>query len=111
MAEPRLATALWVSAYRRRLDLAGIPAFVTRKGDDTAGAVLVKIARMDGTARVLCRRYDLMSDTRRWDVLREGAEAECDDAVAREARSDPDLWVIELEDRAGRDLLGEDGLV
>ena len=37
---------------RKRLDLAGIPAFVTAKGDTTAGAVLVKVARMDGTAEL-----------------------------------------------------------
>jgi hypothetical protein len=30
-------------------------------------------------------------------------------AVARQ-RSDPDLWVIEVEDRQGRTLLDEDGL-
>ncbi|ETX15746.1 GTP-binding protein Era [Roseivivax halodurans JCM 10272] len=111
MAEPRLATALWVSAYRKRLDLAGIPAFVTSRGDETAGAVLVKVAQLDGTARLLTRRYDFMADSTRWEVMADGPEREVDEVVSRERRSDPDLWVIEVEDRAGRHMLGEDGLL
>lgn len=110
MAEPRLATGIWIAAYRRRLDLANIPAFVTAKGDDTAGAVLVKVAHMDGTAQVLVRRFDFMTDTRRWEVLNEGPEPEVDATIARERQTDPDLWVIEIEDRAGRHLLDQEGL-
>ena len=110
MAEPRLATSLWVAAYRRRLDLAQIPCYVVAHGDDTAGAVLVKLATLDGQARLFTRRFDLMTDSRRWEVLREGDEAEVDAGIARERRGDPDLWVIEVEDRAGRHLLDEPGL-
>ena len=41
MPEPRLASGIWVSAYLARLGLANIPAYVTARGDETAGAVLV----------------------------------------------------------------------
>ena len=51
MAEPRLASGLWVSAYLTRLRLADLPAYVTAKGDATAGAVIVKSATLDGRAR------------------------------------------------------------
>ena len=47
----RLASGVWVSAYLTRLRLADIPAYVTAKGDATAGAVGVKVALLDGTAR------------------------------------------------------------
>ena len=47
MAEARLAAGIWVAAYLRRLGLAGIPAYVTRHGDDTAGSVMVKCATLD----------------------------------------------------------------
>lgn len=108
--EPRLTSGFWVSAYLARLGLAGIPAFVTRKGDATAGAVIVKLATLDGRARAFQRRFDLVADRRVWDVLAEGAEAEVDAVLARERGRDPDLWIIEIEDRAGRSLLEEDGL-
>ncbi len=43
-------------------------------------------------------------------MLADGGEAEVDAALARQRGFDPDLWVIEVEDRAGRHLLDEDGL-
>jgi hypothetical protein len=106
----RLASGIWVSAYLRRLDLAGVPAFVTARGDQTAGAVLVKLALLDGTARLYERGFDLASDARLWRLRAEGPETEVDAALARERARDRDLWVIEVEDRQGRSLLDEDGL-
>lgn len=106
----RLASGLWVSAYLARLRLAGIPAYLTARGDETAGAVLVKIATLDGRARAHQRSYDLASDTRVWVVLATGTEAEVDAILARQRARDPDLWLIEVEDRQGRSLLEEDGL-
>lgn len=106
----RLASGIWVSAYLTRLRLVDIPAFVTAKGDETAGAVLVKLNTLDGRAAVYQRRFDMMSDTRRWEVLAEGEERDVDAAITRQRGFDPDLWVIEVEDRAGRHLLDEPGL-
>jgi len=87
-----------------------IPAFVTSRGDATAGAVLVKLNRLDGTAEVFQRSYDLLADTRTWVVLAEGAETGVDEAIDRQKATDPDLWVIEVEDRDGRHLLDAPGL-
>ncbi len=106
----RLASGFWVQAYLTRLRLQDIPAFVTAHGDDTAGAVLVKLNTLDGQARAFQRSFDLMSGARVWVILAEGEEAAVDAAVARQRGFDPDLWVIEVEDRTGRHLLGEDGL-
>lgn len=108
--EPRLTSGFWVSAYLARLQAAAIAVFVARRGDATAGAVLVKLATLDGQARAFQRRFDLMSDRRVWEVLAEGDEARVDAVLARQSARDPDLWVIEIEDRAGRTLLEEDGL-
>jgi len=105
----RLASGIWVAAYLRRLQIEGIPAYVIARGDDSAGAVLVKLALMDGTARAFMREYDMAQDRRVWRVLVEGAERDVDAAIARQRGFDRDLWVIEVEDARGRDLLSEMG--
>lgn len=105
----RLTAEFWVQAYLARLNLANIPAFVTAKGDATAGAVLVKQNPLDGTATLMQRSVDLMSGDRVWIVLADGAEPDVDAAITRQRSYDPDLWVIEVEDRDGRHLLEEPG--
>ena len=106
----RLTAEFWVQAYITRLRLADIQAFVVARGDNTAGAVLVKLNTLDGKARAFQRTFDLMTGARVWDVLSDGAEGEVDGAITRQRSFDPDLWVIEVEDRAGRHLLDQDGL-
>ena len=106
----RLTADFWVRAYLARLQAAHIPAYVVARGDATAGAVLVKLATLDGLARAFQRSFDLMTGARTWVVLAEGPEADVDAAVLRQRRTDPDLWVIEIESRAGRTLLDEEGL-
>ena len=106
----RLTADLWVAAYLNRLRLADIPAFVVRRGDAADGAVLVKLNTLDGRAALWQRSVDLMTGDRRWVVLAEGPEAKIDASVTRQRGFDPDLWVIEVEDRQGRTLLDEPGL-
>jgi hypothetical protein len=106
----RLTAEFWVQAYLARLRLQEIPAFVVAHGDDTAGAVLVKLNTLDGRARAFQRSFDLTRGARTWVTLAEGEERAVDEAVAKQRSFDPDLWVIEVEDRAGRHLLDEPGL-
>ena len=110
MPEARLAAGVWVAAYLRRLALANVPAYVTRHGDDTAGAVMVKCATLDGRASLWTREWDLETDQRLWVRLNDAAETEIDSEIARNAARDPDLWVVEIESRDGRTLLDQDGL-
>nr|WP_281494219.1 DUF1491 family protein [Jannaschia sp. S6380] len=105
-----MTAAFWVAAYRKRLEMYGIPCFVVRHGDDTGGAVLIKLNTLDGEARVFQRSFDLMTGERAWVVLTEGPEPGCDEAIRRQSGFDPDIWVLEVEDRAGRHLLDEEGL-
>lgn len=106
----RLTAGIWVAAYLARLRVEGIPAFVVRRGDETAGAVLVKLNTLDGKAVSFQRSVDLMTGARAWVMLAEGPEAEVDASITRQAGFDPDLWVIEVEDRTGRHLLDQPGL-
>ena len=107
---PRLASGVWVSAYLTRLRLADIPVYVTARGDAEAGAVVVKVALLDGTARAYERRSDILTGARAWMLFAEGPEAEVDAQLSRARSRDPDLWLIELEDRQGRTLLDQEGL-
>lgn len=106
----RLTTQFWVQAYLTRLRLVDIPAYVVAHGDDTAGAVLVKLNTLNGQAQAFQRGFDLTSGARRWDVLAEGAEPDVDAAIARQRGFDPDLWVVEVENRQGKHLLDQPGL-
>lgn len=111
MAGPaRLAAGLWVSAYLARLSAQAIPAYITARGDDTAGDIVVKCARLDGSAQAWQRRYDLARDGYCWQILHDGPEPEVDAALARALARDRDLWLIEMESRAGETLLDDPGL-
>lgn len=106
----RLSTDFWVAAYLARLDAIGVPAHLMAKGDATAGAVIVKVATMDGLASAFARETG-MDGKRIWAPLASaGSEAEVDEKLKRQLSFDPDLWIIEIEDPKGRSLLDEDGL-
>ncbi len=110
MSRPRLTAAFWVSAYLSRLQAAGIAAYVPARGDATAGAVMVKLATMDGKAQLWQRLFDPMTDRRAWVCTERGEEAAIDARLARERARDTDLWIIEVEDRHGRHMLDTPGL-
>ena len=105
-----LKTEIWVQALIRRAEVAGAAAFVARRGDRDGGAVLVKVARLDGRARLYAPAMDGEGE-RLWLDLSAGplgeAEADIDTQIAKRAATDPDLWVVEIEDRQGRAFLTE----
>lgn len=107
--EPRLKSSFWIQAYRNRLDLRNIPVFIRKRGDETAGAVLIKLNTLDGRA-VLFHRGLAFDGPRGWDVLSEGADALVEEALNRQVGFDPDLWVLEVESAQGETLLDEPGL-
>lgn len=106
----RLVAEFWVRAYLARLGQANIPAYVVRRGDATAGAVIVRVSRLDGTGILRQRATDPLTGARHWMTLAEGEDAALDRVLERQAAADPDLWIIEIEAPDGRDLLDEPGL-
>ena len=106
----RLTSDVWVSAYLTRLRLLDIPAFVVARGDGIAGAVLIKLNTLNGKGSVFHRLFDLNTGERNWVELITGEERDLDSTIVRQRSFDPDLWVIEVEDRAARHLLEEPGL-
>ncbi len=104
MTEPRLKTGLWISAQIRLCDISFIPAVVARRGDGDAGQVMIKRNLLNGTFEVFARTTDL-DGARAWRRATgpEPVDGDAADAViAREANFDPDLWVLEIEDRDGK---------
>ena len=107
----RLKTDLWVKAYIRRCAVAGVAALVVRHGDDDAGAIFIRINRLNGHSQLFGPApagLDSGALDRQWVpcfVSDDGADAAVDAYLQREAEFDRDLWVVEVEDRAGRHYL------
>jgi hypothetical protein len=110
----RLKSGIWVAAYLRRCNIEGAFAAVRRRGAEEAGAVFIKVNRLDGTATLYgpapqsafdeARPADrIFTATLGGDKL--VPEADIEARLVREIRFDPDVWIIEVEDRAGRDFL------
>ena len=112
MSVPRLKTEIRAAAIIRRAEGAGVFASVARRGDRDAGAIAIKIFMGRNEAGVPCARlrYEARNaeGDHEWrDPFDSAQDAETteqsvDDWIAREVRFDRDLWVIEIEDRAGR---------
>ncbi|MGE5510168.1 MAG: DUF1491 family protein [Bacteroidota bacterium] len=105
----RLKSEIWVRAYIRRCAGEGVPAAVVRRGDADAGVIFIKVSRLDGTAALYgpapagISRED---GERHWTLFSaDKPDADIDLHLAREREMDPDLWIIEIEDRQGRHFL------
>ena len=99
----RLVPGFWVRAQIRLCESRFIPAMVIRKGHEAAGSVLVKVDRFEEGCAVYSR-IALEDGAPGW--LRatgpEGVSAhEADAHIRRQLGYDPDLWVLEIEDRRG----------
>ena len=107
----RLTSEFWISALLRRADRAGAAAVVRRRGDATAGAIWVVVDRCDGTGdlHVPAPQSEVEegeAGERRFETIAKRLPSEeITSRIASEARFDPDLWVIEIEDRDGRSFI------
>ena len=109
--QPRLKSGLWVRALIRRYDGQAIPATVVRKGDEDAGAILVKVSRRERGCVVMTRAQDPAGALfwQRGTGQEPVDEVAADAYIARQAGRDPDLWVVEIEAGTGEIVL--DGTV
>ena len=104
MSEPRLKAKLWVHAAIRRCTVLAIPAVVVAKGDEDAGAVLVKLNRGAAGCEVFTQVRDGTGEAAWMRATGSGpvAEDKADAYIRRQRDIDSDLWVLEVEDREGR---------
>ncbi|HZH28562.1 MAG TPA: DUF1491 family protein [Azospirillaceae bacterium] len=100
----RLPTDLWVRLHVRRCLVDGIPAVIARKGAPSGGTVLLKVNQLEKGVRVLSQVRDLDGKLAWMAALGGGLvpEADADAYIARAVQRDPDIWVVEVEDRQGR---------
>jgi hypothetical protein len=101
---PRLTSDFWVSAYLRRAAHDGLVAVLRRRGAREAGAIFVKLDRLDGTAALYGPAPQALADDdgeRRFQLLLDADPLAIEDRVERELRFDSDLWLVEIENRAG----------
>ncbi|HEX9447456.1 MAG TPA: DUF1491 family protein [Dongiaceae bacterium] len=104
MTEARLPSDILVMATVRRCNNQGLFAAVLHRGDDWGGAIIVKLNLLDGTSKLLTQSRDLDSKVA-WLAVNKGvalSESEAGDYIERQVKRDPDLWVVEIEDRDGR---------
>jgi hypothetical protein len=109
----RLKSGIWVAAYMRRCQIEGASAVLRRRGAEEAGAVFIKVSRLDGTADVFGpapqSAFDEARPADRAFVrclkMQPAPDAEAETYLARQIKFDPDVWIIEVEDRAGRNFI------
>lgn len=109
MTVPRLKAGIFVRALIRRAEVAGASAYVLHKGAEEAGAVVLKLAPLDGTCTVLSQARRGVEGELVW-VTPLGERVDEPAAAAwfdKQLKFDPDLWIVEIEDREGRSFVDE----
>ena len=107
----RLKSGIWVAAYLRRAQVEGLAAVLRRRGAEEAGAIFIKVSKLDGNADLYGPAPQSAFDEARPSerafslAVAEKPESDIEAYLAKQIRFDPDLWIVELEDRAGRHLL------
>ncbi|MBR0717708.1 DUF1491 family protein [Bradyrhizobium liaoningense] len=108
----RLKSSIWVAAYLRRCQADGVFGAVRRRGAEEAGAVFVKVSLLDGNAMLYVPApQTVYEDGRPVDRFfvpvapQPLPEHAVEERLTKEIRFDPDAWIVETEDRAGRHFL------
>ena len=104
----RLKTEIWVQALVLRAAHGGAMATVLNRGDKDAGDCLVRVNNLDGSSSLFSPILG-PEGHRIWQERLESStdNQTIDDLIKQDLRTDPDLWVVEIEDRHGRHFLEE----
>lgn len=105
---PRLKAGIFVRALIRRAEVEGASAFVVRSGAEEAGSIILKISKLDGSILVLNQARNAKGELV-WAQALGGwtAEARAGAWCDKQVKFDPDVWILEIEDRQGRAFVDE----
>ena len=112
----RLKSGIWVAAYLRRCNIEGAFAAIRRRGAEEAGAVFIKVNRLDGSGVLYGpapqSAFDEAKPADRLFTVILGRdipalEPDIEARLVREIGYDPDVWIVEVEDRGGRHYLDD----
>ena len=108
----RLRSDIWVAAYLRRCEIEGAYATLRRRGAPEAGAIFVVVDRLDGRVALFGAAPQTETGVSGIDRVWMRAHPDpwtdalsLDERLRKEARFDPDLWIVDVEDRPGRSFL------
>jgi hypothetical protein len=108
----RLKSSIWVAAYLRRCQVEGVFGAVSRRGSEEAGAIFVKLVLLDGKAMLYTPAPQAVyDDSHPADRVfapsppQPVEERKIEERLQKEISFDPDLWIVEIEDKAGRHFL------
>lgn len=107
MPDARMPTDIWIQAHVARLSSKGVPVVVLKRGDKNSGIIIVKINRIETGVDIFMQERDL-SGNFIWQPALDGRRVEEPEAasfIERQAKYDPDIWIVEIEDREDHNLL------
>jgi hypothetical protein len=107
----RVTSQLWVDAYLRIISAEGNYACIIKRGAREAGAIFVILNHLDGSfslfgpAPQAVFQENSSSDRLFFQVIEKQSEELVLAKLEQEKNFDPDLWIVENEDRLGRAFL------
>ncbi len=109
----RVKTEIWVKAYLRRRQREGTACYIATRGDENAGAVFVHVDNLAGSHWLYGPAPAGLAENsreRHWISCLKNqpvSAAEVEAYLRQQKKYDPDIWIIEIEDKKGRHFLDD----
>ncbi len=97
----RLPVHVWVDAHLKPLNDRGVFFYIHQRGEQNSGMILLKLNGLAGKCRVLVQQRNFEGEMGWMNAISKEfvEESLADQYIQRAITRDPDLWVIEIEDR------------
>jgi hypothetical protein len=100
MGIDRLKSGIWIQAQIRLCTISNLPAYVAKKGDPDAGAIIIRLNKLNGSNLVYSQTRSI-SGYIAWSPAGNGNpmnDIETSLYLEKQQKYDPDLWILEIED-------------